>query len=292
MDGNVQTTIAQAREQIDVDEDDDRKAVFTRAVDLLEEFESAGNAPPPDNTVRDIMAREAAHSMRVDRERALAKEDMQDDDEFISILNMSENRNAKRTARLISITARYAGELQHTLINPQKRKQLKDAKLDGYDEPAELWVQIRQYGHDWDDIVDPGLAGNARIACQNVADTLPHMHGLTVEHILNYRGTKDKELLDFFCAAVAARWRSTTVFAAGPYKTGNEQSAVRVALKEALHICRDFRLVNNAIVWSPRQKAPTCIAEIPTDFDGPAYTPYSTRQRFGSIDTQPSRPYY
>lgn len=219
--------------------------------------------PPPDNTVRDIMAREAAYAMRTDRERALAKGDMQDDDEFISILHNSKDYMAVRTARLISITARYAGELQHTLIHPEKRRRLKDAKLDGL---PDLWKAIKDGGHDWDNVVDPGLAGNARIACQNVADALPALHGLQVHHILKYIGNRDAELLDFFCAAVAARWRSTTVFAAGPYKTGNEQNAVRIALKDALQICRDYCLVDDVIKWQPRPKAPTCIAEMPTAY--------------------------
>ena len=291
MAGRVADTIQQLRDRVAAGGDGaDLNAILQRAATQLEELDAA--PPPPDNTVRDIMAREAAHAMRTDRERALAKEDMHDDDEFIAILHESGDENARKAARLISITARYAGELQHTLINPRKRKLLKDAKLDGIDDTMELWREIQLGGNAWDDIVDPGLAGNARIACQNVADALPNLHGLQVDDILSYGGENHKELLDYFCAAVAARWRSTTVFAAGPYKTGNEQSAVRIALKDALQLCRDYRLVDRTIEWNPRPKAPTCIAEIPANRSGPVYTVYPARQAYGSIDTRPSRPHF
>lgn len=293
MDTQVHTILSQLRNnEVGPDE---QEVIQKRAADLIEDLHESLNAipPAPDNTVRDIMAREAAHAMRTDRERALAKEDMQDDNEFIFILHGSGNERARKTARLISIAARYAGELQHTLINPLKRQQLKDAKLDGYDDKKDLWNAIREGGDSWDDIVDPGLAGNARIACQNVADALPRLHGLQVEHILSYNGQNEKELLDYFCAAVAARWRSTTVFAAGLYKTGNEQVAVRVALKEALQICRDYSLVNNNIEWCPRPKAPTCIAEIPVNLYRPMYAdPLPASLTYGNIDTQPLRPYF
>ena len=83
-----------------------------------------------------------------------------------------------------------------------------------------------------------------------------------VNHFINTDDTVDPRPLDYFCAAVAARWRANTVFAAGPYKTGNEQNAVIHALKEAVTLCRDYAIQNNQLVYSERPSAPTTLQEI------------------------------
>jgi len=221
--------------------------------------------PPADNTVRDMMAHEAVRAMRVDRERALAHKDIQDDDELIRLLNQG-NALEMRVARLISLTARYAGELQHTLIHPDVRHAFK-----GQDIEAAQRNAIRAVAPTWHTLVDPGLSGNARIACQNIEDALPKLYGLTVEKILEYRDEKDDILLDYFCAAVAARWRANTVFAAGPYKTGNEQNAVSKALNDAVRLCRDFTITGDRLVYAKRARQPTTLEAVRSAHSGAFY---------------------
>lgn len=247
-------------------------ALMLRAASAIESLNRA--PPPPDNTVRNLMAGEALRNMRDDRERALARSDMQDDDEFIRILTAN---GQPQVARLISLTARYAGELQHNLIHPQKRYQMKEAKTTIVDQN---WAAIKMGGTKWHELVDPGLSGNARIACQNIADALPRLRGLTVEHVLNQ--DDDPLPLDYFCAAVAARWRANMVFAAGPYKTGNEQNAVLHALHDAVRLCRDYVIEDSKLKRAERPKAPTSIAEIQGS-SRCTYAPFSRANHLGFI---------
>jgi hypothetical protein len=212
--------------------------------------------PPPDNAMRDLMAHEAVRSMRVDRDRALARKDMRDDDALLRVLEGGADPRYIAIVRMISLVARFAGELKHTLIHPTVRNVYEehgagngayakmDAKCDGL----------------WDKVMDPGLSGNARIACENLARALPQLQGLTVDMVLE---SKDYKLIDYFCAAVAARWRANTVFAAGPYKTGNEQNAVTRALKDAVLLCRDYHVTDSKITKvSNVPRAPTTLAEL------------------------------
>ena len=211
--------------------------------------------PPPDNTMRDLMAQEAVRSMRVDRDRALARKDTRDDDALLRVLE--KKADYTRIVRMISLVARFAGELKHTLIHPTVRNTYEEH---GDENDAFTHLHALCNGS-WDMVMDPGLSGNARIACENLARALPQLQGLTVDMVLDYG--VDDQLLDYFCAAVAARWRANTVFAAGPYKTGNEQNAVTRALKDAVLLCRDYRVVNRKIekVHHP-QRAPTTLAEL------------------------------
>jgi hypothetical protein len=213
--------------------------------------------PPPDNTMRDLMAQEAVRSMRVDRDRALAKKDMRDDDALLRVLENDEDTDYTSIVRMISLVARFAGELKHTLIHPTVRTKYADGQ-DDRDATANMHAYCQGQ---WDKVMDPGLSGNARIACENLARALPQLQGLKVEMVLEYKG--DENLLDYFCAAVAARWRANTVFAAGPYKTGNEQNAVTRALKDAVLLCRDYRVIGNTIKKvSNLPRAPTTLAEL------------------------------
>jgi len=208
--------------------------------------------PPPDNTVRDIMAHEAARAMRTDRERLIAKSEINDDDQFIRDLAKAGDRD--KIAKLISLTARFAGELQHNLIHPSVRYKWKACS------PSDTVALIQGLPSSWDAIVDPGLAGNARIACKNIADAHhPRLRGLTVDMIL---AIEDESLLDFFCAAIAARWRANSVFAAGPYKTGNEQQAVLHALNEAMSLFRDYTVAGGLLHKDDTRRPPTSLAEL------------------------------
>jgi len=212
--------------------------------------------PPPDNTMRDLMAHEAVRSMRVDRDRALARKDMRDDDALLR--KLEEGTGGKYTAivRMISLVARFAGELKHTLIHPTVRNVYEEHGA-GNDAYAKMHAECQER---WHKVMDPGLSGNARIACENLARALPQLQGLNVQMVLD---SKDDKLLDYFCAVVAARWRANTVFAAGPYKTGNEQNAVTRALKDAVLLCRDYHVTDSQIIKvSNVPRAPTTLAEL------------------------------
>lgn len=211
--------------------------------------------PPADNAMRDLMAQEAVRCMRTDRDRALAKKDMRDDDALLRALEEHSVQYAN-IVRMISLVARFAGELKHTLIHPTLRNV--------YDENV-LAANAAGKMHElcegqWDKVMDPGLSGNARIACANLSRALPQLGGVTVEMVLKYSG--DDNVLDYFCSVVAARWRASSVFAAGPYKTGNEQNAVTRALKDAVMLCREYTVVDSALVHTGVLRAPTTLAEL------------------------------
>ena len=230
-------------------------ALMSRVAVALQE--PAHVPPPHDNTMRDLMAHEAVRAMRTDRDRALAKKDMRDDDALLRVLEEHTEGKYIRIVRMISLVARFAGELKHTLIHPTVRNTYEQHvnEDDQYD------AIHAHCGGLWHNVMDPGLSGNARIACENLARALPQLHGLNVQMVLEY--DDDNHLLDYFCAVVAARWRANTVFAAGPYKTGNEQNAVTRALKDAVLLCRDYRVVNSNIEKAVHQPhAPTTLAEL------------------------------
>ena len=220
-----------------------------RAARALREAGNIREPPPPDNTLRDIMAHEAARAMRSDRERLIAKSEINDDEEFIRALRSKGDDKLNKIAKLISLTARFAGELQHNLIHPDVRHTWKE-KVDKGGQSSDAVPADKP----WHDLVDPGLVGNARITCQNIVDAHPRLRGLGVELILN---SDEPSVLDFFCAAVAARWRANSVFAAGPYKTGNEQQAVLHALNEAVSLFRDYHVRDNQLTLSPRPPVTT-----------------------------------
>jgi len=233
---------------------DTTKGVLKRVQESLERQDAL--PPPPDNTMRDLMAQEAVRSMRVDRDRALARKDMRDDDALLR--KLEEGPGGKYTAivRMISLVARFAGELKHTLIHPTVRN-VYEEHLDGSGSYAAMHDECQER---WHKVMDPGLSGNARIACENLARALPQLQGLNVQMVLD---SKDDKLLDYFCAVVAARWRANTVFAAGPYKTGNEQNAVTRALKDAVLLCRDYHVTDSQIIKvSNVPRAPTTLAEL------------------------------
>ena len=236
------------------------KGIIEQAAEALRHASRAPEPPPPDNTVRDIMAQEAARAMRSDRERAIAKGDINDDDAFIRDLHAVNSPPYTKIAKLISLTARFAGELQHNLIHPGLRFTWKNRELH-QEEGTDV---IKRVGPNWAEIVDPGLVGNARITCKDIADAHFRLRYLTVDMIL---ACDDYSILDFFCAAVAARWRANSVFAAGPYKTGNEQQAVLHALREAVALFRDYKVEHGNLTLSARQP-PTSLREL-RGFDGP-----------------------
>ena len=60
---------------------------------------------------------------------------------------------------------------------------------------------------------------------------------------------------------MAARWRANSVFAAQPYKTGNEQEAVARALQDASARFCDYAINGSRVSWSPRHH-PQTLAEL------------------------------
>lgn len=224
-----------------------------RAADTIRRL-ARDNGPPPDNTVRNVVLNEAAHQMRLDNERAVAKRDMNDDDAIVSCLREIEKG---KEATLISLTARFAGELQHNLIHPALRKMWKDSASESDKVRSDL---IKQTFEEWRHIFDPGLVGNASIACKNIEQSFPdRLRGLNVDIILN---TDMHEPLEYFCAVTAARWRANSVFSAGPYKTGKEQNAVIVALNDSIALFSDYVLMNGTLMHMPRRAAPQTLSEL------------------------------
>lgn len=241
-------------------QDDKSEAGKVKAAALMSRVERALQQPeyvppPADNTMRDLMAQEAVRAMRTDRERALARKDIRDDDALLRALEGHSARYAN-IVRMISLVARFAGELKHTLIHPTLRNV--------YDENV-LVANAAGRMHElcdgqWDKVMDPGLSGNARIACANLACALPQLNGINVGMVLRYSG--DSNVLDYFCSVVAARWRANSVYSASNYKTRNEQAAVTRALKDAALLCREYRVIRGDIVHIGVPPAPTTLAQL------------------------------
>ena len=94
------------------------------------------------------------------------------------------------------------------------------------------------------------------MACNDLAVRLPRLRSLTMHHVLEIAKDESDErnnmFTDYFCGAVAARWRANSVFAAQPYKTSNEQAAVQQAVHDAHVRLRDYAIQNNRVVFLPQ----------------------------------------
>ena len=137
-----------------------------------------------------------------------------------------------------------------------------------YPEFAYLQHFLRRTVQAWTVLVDPGLAGNARMACSDIASHNPRLRGLTMDHVMkcakqlvHTNNEHDCMFLDFFCGAVAARWRANSVFAAQPYKTRNEQNAVAQALLHSNVRMHEFAIIHDTIQYDPRPP-PSTLAEL------------------------------
>ena len=129
----------------------------------------------------------------------------------------------------------------------------------------------------WTVLVDPGLAGNARMACHDLSTRVPLLRNLTMTHVLstamNDEDERSNMFTDYFCGAVAARWRANSVFSAQPYKTRNEQSAVVQALADASVRLRDYAIENSCVVFRPREQ-PKTLAQLRTGLVESPFLPY------------------
>lgn len=226
------------------------------------------NAPAAEEaSFQDLLAKETLHVLRSERDHNLASEETKNDHAYIEIINNVPE--LAHVARMIALVARYAGELPHDLINPAMRAKFEQ-HVDTHSSENEQLQMLEQNipgfkTKDWEQFVDPGLAGNARIACYDVEQALPRLSGITMRHVSDFAKEKKDEhakmFVDFFCAVVAARWRANSVLAAQPYKTKNEQDAVLLALRESSKRLHNFRLLNGNIQFCVR-RPPTTLAEL------------------------------
>lgn len=234
------------------------------AIELLQQ-----SMQPPiheNNSMSDLLTKETLHVLRDERERSLAAQEQNNDFAYIELMNAVSKY--KCISRMITLVAWFAGELPHDLINPLMRQKLHDSvDLNANFTERKAQFEALQHQHnleDWEHLVNPGLAGNARIACFDVAQMLPRMHGFDIEHVIETARKDDKHskmFLDFFCAVTAARWRTNSVLAAQPYKTKNEQEAVMVALRDSCRRLTNFSFDGSKIIYNVRHP-PRNLAEL------------------------------
>ena len=153
--------------------------------------------------------------------------------------------------------ARFAGELQHSLIHPDLRRHWSDAA--GNNAAKQAAIRANSPGGAWDSIVDPGLAGNAHMVCSNIATAYPtRLPNLRPDMIINHA---DVSVPHYFSAAVAARWRANAVFNAGVYKTGKQQEAVSQSLREAIRLFANYHIRNGALEHAPQPPPPATLQD-------------------------------
>lgn len=226
---------------------------------------------PDDHAVRDMLTKETLGLLRQERDHELASAETKSDYEYIDHIGRIYNSKFKNIAKMIALTARYAGELPHDLIHPTTRLCI-DSKLSrgqyaaqaDRDREVEAAINAITDAPDWETFVDPGLACNARIACSDIASRLPRLHGMKVKHALEYMDEAAPDaatFTDFFCAVIACTWRFNSVMSAQPYKTKYEHASVQQALRIASLRLTDFAMDGDQIRYRAR-KAPTSLAEL------------------------------
>lgn len=231
-----------------------RAAVLAR---LKEQMQADGQAVlPQDNTIRNMAATEAFRNARADRDRQIAKREMNNDEAFVNDLRQTNEVLHGKVAQLIASVARFAGELQHNLIHPSLRDEWKKCDLAAR-------PQLLRSQRSWHDLVDPGLAGNTHLVCRNIETAFAtRLQGLKPEHIINGApSNNDPQVVYLLSAAVAARWRANAVFNANTYKTGNQQVAVEQALREAIRAFSNYRLVSGVLLYQPPAPPPSSLQE-------------------------------
>ena len=246
--------ILDSLEREDQDYDENVTLGIKRAQRLLDLHSLDQTGPPPDNTLRNMAAQEAFRNARADRERRIAKAEINDDEAFVRDLRELHGIYAL-TALFIYSVARFAGELQHSLIHPDVRQKWADAEGNSHVKQR----VIREHTTDWESIVDPGLAGNAYMVCSNIATAYPQrLQDLSPTMIVE---AGDPKLIHYFSATVAARWRTNAVFGAGVYKTGNQQDAVAQALREAIRLFAHYKVNDGQLQHAPLRTPPTTLQE-------------------------------
>ena len=218
--------------------------------------------PEQDTTTRDMLTKETLALLRQEREHDLGNAEEKSDYEYIELMGIIFGGRFQYISRLLALTARYAGELPHDLIHPFTRQKIQTRlKQTEYATLTERVNEVQDVLTNtciWQDLVDPGLAGNVRIACDHVSRLLPRLHGLNLNHVFAYvdNVTNDEDrqrFLDFFCAVTAFVWRNNSVMAAQPYKTKYEHEAVQKGLYDASMRLKDYCLSGNVIYYRPRQ---------------------------------------
>lgn len=254
------------------------KAIVQRAIEFIERADTRAQHVQVEGqqSVQDLLTKETLHVLRSEREHNLATEESHNDYAYIEVI--STIPRMKNVGHMIALVARYAGELPHDLINPFMRRHFTTT-ANARNQPREQIQELKRAGviqdsMTWEEYVDPGLAGNARIACHDIGQSLPRLNGIDVEDVLNMANqttTKHtKTFIDYFCAVVAARWRANSVLAAQPYKTKNEQEAVMLALRESSKRLLDFTFDGKDINYS-RRYPPTTLSELRGGATMPAF---------------------
>ena len=226
---------------------------------------------PDDHDVRNMMTKETLGLLRQERDHELASAEIKGDNEYIDNIGRIFRGQYKHIAKMIALTARYAEELPHALIHPATRASIEARLSRGQytaqadrDREVEAAINALPGRPTWETFVDPGLAGNARIACSDISSRLPRLYGMNVNHALAYMDgntTAADTFADFFCAVIACTWRFNSVMAAQPYKTKYEHGAVQQALRIAALRLTDFAMYDDQIKHSPR-KPPGSLAEL------------------------------
>ena len=224
-------------------------------------------APPNDDNIRDMITKETLRVLGNEREHEMASDETRSDHTYIEWIGHIFGGQHRHVARLIALVARYAGELPHDLIHPTARHTLQE-QVDDRDTQAEQLTRVETLlgNHTWEEYIDPGLAGNARIACYDIGQVLPRLRGMNMTQVMATMALPDEHyrvFTDYFCAVVASRWRANSVLAAQPYKTKNEQAAVMLALHESSKRLCDFTLNGDLVKYAPRPH-PSTLSELLT----------------------------
>ena len=242
---------------------------LARAIQYISRMDPSAEDEAGSNAVSELLTKQTLHVLQEEREHELATDETQSDHEYIEYIRLIQGGRYKHIARMIALVARYAGEVPHELIHPTTRQIIRDG-VDTSDSRQARLSKVEdlcaRYQWTWEDFVDPGLAGNARIACYDIGQQLPRLRAITLYHVMNTmkapaNSESEHMFTDYYCAVVAARWRANSVLAAQPYKTKNEQAAVVVALHESSRRLCDYALQGQQVVYSPRYH-PRTLAEL------------------------------
>lgn len=224
-----------------------------------------------DHATRDMLTKETLAVLRQERDHALSASELQHDHDYISYIGSVFGGRYKHVSTLVALTARFAGEVPHDLIDTRAFKVCQERLSQG--NYASYHIRVRELEdaitrvfpqHSWETFVDAGLVGNTQIACHELATMLPGLHGLNMSHVIEFI-TRDEThgniFLDFFCSVTASVWRLNSVMAAQPYKTKYEHEAVLRSLQFSCRRFADFVLVDNHIQHRPRP-VPTSLQQL------------------------------
>lgn len=235
-------------------------------------------AQPDDHTTRDMLTKETLAILRQERDHEIASSELDNDHDYISYIGEVLNGQYRHISVMLSLVSRFAGEVPHDLLDSGTAALFKDKlESDNYAsrqlrvQALDALIQQRLPNHTWETFVDPGLVGNARIACHEVGTMIPGLSGLTMPHVHAYVQRNDepaRSFWDFFCSVVASVWRVNSVMAAQPYKTKYEHEAVLRSLQFSARRLAGYYLQNNRIQYYNR-RPPVSLQQLRAMNNGP-----------------------